>query len=352
MKVCARFASILLVLLVLVPRNFGAPPPEVNSAEYDSQQSAMRHAAFEEFRQDYLAPMADHIKKNRALYSKEIATLKSSSEKERVLDETDIQRRINKTPKSTETTGPLFGDEAYEKKLWARLSEDIVARRQLKATTVAVMRVESRRRDFALENDNAKRRAGFNRCDEELKTLIPRRDELREADRRANAIILNLFAMYDARTLRLLAPMMFENDFSVRFEGDYGSGGFTQGIIARIRSLRSFGVFQADWPPQDFGAQGEEMARPLREWWTQNREKFGTVYELPKSTPVAKEPPPASTPITPAPPPQVLTPTPTPTPVIEAKAAGDFRWWIWVALLCALGLAGIRWLKNRGSPDK
>ncbi len=298
---------------------FGDTPAQnIRTSEFRATQLLRHKAAHDAFENEYMSPIREATKKRRALNPGKIVP-------------------------STDLDGPLLGDAEYEKKLWARLSADVVARRGLRNAKDEVRRVELLRNDFAMEGSDAKRLAGFEQCDEALWILIPKRDELEDADMRVGSMISGLEALYDARTIRLIAPVIFENDFYAVWHGDYGEGGFTHGIIGVLRSLSSFRVFPG-LPPPDPNAKADlEVVAPIRKWWIENREKFGTVYELPNPMPPEPLIPQAA--VTPKP---LPTPTPTATISILTETKNDSRWWIWV--ICALALTIlIRLLKQRTS---
>ncbi len=273
--------------------------------------------AFDEFRREYMIPIYAEKKRRRALNPGKIVP-------------------------QTDPSGPLLGDEAFEKKLWQRLSADVVARRDLNKLNAEIQRIEAVKREFAKEPDDVKRLAGFVECDKQLKNLIPKRDDMEDADGRAATIALHLREMYDARTIRLLAPLIFENDHESFIGEDYAKSSFTFRKIDALRTLQRFGVITTETPPVNHQAADEEMARPWREWWMKNKEQFGHVYELPKPV-AAALPAPQKTELVPerktlASDEALQKPaTLAPPPKAEENPAKS-NWWIYALLCCLFAL--------------
>lgn len=265
-----------------------APDTDIYSNEYSKRRIEEHQAALNAFSREYMEPIYKVNRERRA-------------------------RGLMNSVTSTDPSTPLLGDIEYEKKLWQRLSTDVVARRGLKAIEAEVLRYENARREFAAEQDIAKQSAGFAKCDEELKRLLPKREELRMADERVRSISSGLDAIDDAKAVRFLAPLMFEDDFEVFFDGDSGRAGFTQSIVQIIRRLQRVGVFPGPLPAVKHGGPPEEEARKMREWWMANREKFGPVYELPPVGTVANPPPEPAKEKAPVPE-KLQTPEPSPKP--------------------------------------
>ncbi len=319
----------ITIMLVLLSPFHGAEPKVDPSKEEQRRQEA-RIVAFDDFRREYMAPIYAEKKRRRVLNAGKIVP-------------------------QPDPSGPLLGDEAFEKKLWQRLSADVVARRDLNKLNAEIRRIELRRNDFALQNDNDIRLAGFAECDKQLKELIPKRDEMEDADARVGTITLHLKEMYDARTVRLIAPLMFENDFESFIGEDYGKSGFTQGTVSQIRQLQRFGVIKTELPPVNHQAVDEEVARPLREWWMKNREQFGTVYELPKPA-AAAQPEPQKT--EPEPVRENLATnknlqklvTDAPPPKAEENPAKS-NWWVWAVLIATLSIVALAAWRSKPTSD-
>jgi hypothetical protein len=327
MKLIFRWLVLALLVSSLCAQSRNtAPAPTPDAPEDEQRRQEARMVAFDEFRREYMTPIYAEKKRRRDLNPGKIVP-------------------------QTDPSGPLLGDEAFEKKLWKRLSADVVARRDLNKLNSEIQRIEAVKRDFAKEPDDVKRLAGFAECDKQLRNLIPKRDDMEDADGRAATIALHLREMYDVRTIRLLAPLIFENDYESFIGEDYAKSSFTFRKIDALRTLQRFGVITTETPPVNHQAADEEMARPWREWWMKNKEQFGPVYELPKAAaalPAPQKPEPERAQKTSATnePMQKAAPVTQPPQAEEIPAKSN--WWVWAVLMAALFLIGFAaW---RGKP--
>ncbi len=260
-------------------------------------------------------------------------------------------RNKGKIVPQTDPSGPLFGDQEVEKRIWRKFSEDVIAIRGLRAATITVMRNEQRRIEFARITDNEVRLAGFVECDTLRSIIEPKMFELEAARARAGMIVLHLSNLDDARTIRILAPILMEEDLMQKISiDDPLPEGFALVVASKLEGLLRRGVFSANIPENVALLPAAQRAEIWRKWWIENRVKFGPVYEIPQPTP-PEEPPDqrrivvvpesgqnSDTPIKSSEP---VTP-PDGNTVKPLESGGEVPFWMVIAAVVA-AMAGVLW---------